>query len=89
MLGPKYDTCKLHPEYPVVHVECDCIWWIRDKDDDHWEVEHKGCHNHKAPPAWVPSKETLQKRRQVAARKEQTQKDGPINGNDGVDEMTV
>ena len=41
--------CKVHPTSELIHIGCECYWFVRDKET-HWEVEHHGTHRHLVPP---------------------------------------
>ena len=39
---PKHENCKKHPTEKLVHIECECYWYVRDKGPQSWEIEHHG-----------------------------------------------
>ena len=45
----KAQFCKVHPTSELIHIGCECYWFVRDKET-HWEVEHHGTHRHLVPP---------------------------------------
>ena len=42
---PRNSTCRFHGD-TLRHVQCKCYWFVRDKDERHWKLEHFGTHNH-------------------------------------------